>query len=124
MIMVQIGKNGLVYMPIICCLFIFILFFNIFGLLPYGYALTAHIIITFFFAFGFNLGLIFLGFYKYKLFFFKLFIPTGVTKFLIIFIFLIELISYFICTFFFFFFIIIVFFFFFIFFCFFFFFLI
>src|SRR5579885_673602 len=99
MIMVQIGKNGLVYMPIICCLFIFILFFNIFGLLPYGYALTAHIIITFFFAFGFNLGLIFLGFYKYKLFFFKLFIPTGVPKFLIIFIFLIELMSYLIRTF-------------------------
>src|SRR5579875_3404263 len=73
-----------------CC----VLFFNIFGLLPYGYALTAHIIITFFFAFGFNLGLIFLGFYKYKLFFFKLFIPTGVPKFLIFFFFLFDLISY------------------------------
>src|SRR5579885_1459016 len=63
-IFVKIWNNFFVYMPIICCLFIFILFFNIFGLLPYGYALTAHIIITFFFAFCFYLVLFFLGFYN------------------------------------------------------------
>lgn len=99
MVFVQIGKKGLVYMPFICSLFVFILFFNIYGLLPFGYSITAHIIITFFFSFGFNFGLIILGFYKHGIYFFKLFIPTGVPGFLIMFIFLVEIMSYLIRTF-------------------------
>jgi len=40
----QIGKAGYVYFPLIFCLFNFILFLNLFSLLPFGIALTSHII--------------------------------------------------------------------------------
>lgn len=43
----QIGKNGYVYFPLIFTLFMFILIMNLFSLLPFGLALTSHIIMIF-----------------------------------------------------------------------------
>lgn len=98
-IILQIGKDGLVYFPIIYSLFFFILCLNLFGMLPFGFTLTAHISLTFFFAFSFNFGFILLGIYKFGFNFLKLFLPSGTPKFLIGFIFCIELMSYLIRTF-------------------------
>lgn len=66
---------------------------------PFGFTLTAQISLTFFFAFSINLGLIILGFFKHGVNFFNLFITHGVSKFLMVFIFCIELMSYLIRTF-------------------------
>jgi len=66
---------------------------------PFGFTLTAHISLTFFFAFSVNLGLIILGVFKHGINFFNLFIAVGVSKVLMVFIFFIELISYLIRTF-------------------------
>jgi len=40
----QTGKEGLVYFPLVFSLFSFILFLNLFSLLPYGFAVTSHLI--------------------------------------------------------------------------------
>src|SRR5699024_10705006 len=43
----QIGIKGYAFMPYIFTLFIFILFSNLIGMMPFGVALTSHIIIIF-----------------------------------------------------------------------------
>jgi F0F1-type ATP synthase membrane subunit a len=43
----QVGKNGYIYLPLIFTLFNFILIMNLFSLLPFGMALTSHIIMIF-----------------------------------------------------------------------------
>ena len=40
----QIGKDGYIYFPFIFLLFNFILFCNLLSLIPFGIALTSHII--------------------------------------------------------------------------------
>jgi F-type H+-transporting ATPase subunit a len=40
----QLGKIGLVYFPFILALFLFILLLNLFSLLPFGFAVTSHLI--------------------------------------------------------------------------------
>jgi len=40
----QIGKDGYIYFPLIFTLFSFILLMNLFSLMPFGLALTSHII--------------------------------------------------------------------------------
>jgi F0F1-type ATP synthase membrane subunit a len=41
----QIGKEGYIYLPLICVLFNIILFLNYLSMIPFGIALTSHIII-------------------------------------------------------------------------------
>lgn len=91
----QAGRSGLIYFPILFVVFIFILFSNLLGLMPFGFTVTGHIIVTWTLAFSFNLAWLFLGFTINGLSFFKLFIPSGITfKPLLIIIFFIEVISY------------------------------
>jgi F-type H+-transporting ATPase subunit a len=40
----QLGSKGIIYFPFVFSLFIFILFLNLFSLLPYGFAVTSHFI--------------------------------------------------------------------------------
>jgi F-type H+-transporting ATPase subunit a len=40
----QIGKVGLIYFPFLFALFLFILVLNLFSLLPFGFAVTSHLI--------------------------------------------------------------------------------
>ena len=40
----QLGKKGLIYFPFFLALFSFILFLNLFSLLPFGYAVTSHFV--------------------------------------------------------------------------------
>lgn len=46
-IMGTAGKEGLKYFPHIFTLFMFILFCNVFGMIPYSFTVTSHIIVTF-----------------------------------------------------------------------------
>lgn len=91
----QVGNLGFVYFPFIITLFLFVLFSNIISLLPFGIALTSHIIIIFFLSFTLSLSVFLIGLVKHGIFFFKIFVPEA--PFFLLFILVpIEIFSYFI----------------------------
>jgi ATP synthase subunit 6 len=92
----QIGNKGYTYFPFIFTLFIFILFCNLLGMIPYSFTATSHIVITFSLSLAIFIGVTILGFAKHGLHFFYLFVPSGVPLFLLPLIVAIEFISY--CT--------------------------
>lgn len=71
------GKDAMQFFPIIFSLFIFILFCNLFGMIPYSYTVTSHIIVTFAFAIFVFLFVTCIGFYKHGLHFLHFFVPSG-----------------------------------------------
>lgn len=99
LILQQLSTKELKYLPIVFNLFLLVLVFNLFGMLPFGFTITAHLSVTFFLALSINLGLIFIGFYKHGFDFLQLFVPSGTPKFLLPLIVVIEVVSYLIRTF-------------------------
>jgi F-type H+-transporting ATPase subunit a len=89
----NIGHNGRRYVPFIFALFIFILFANILGLLPFAFAVTSHIWVTFAFAAFIFLLCLAIGFARHGLHFFELFVPPQTPIVLLPLIVLIELIA-------------------------------
>ena len=89
-------NHSLRFFPFLYTLFMLILFSNIFGLFPYAFTVTSHICVTFSLAFILFFGVTFFGLYYNYLTFFKFFIPAGVPSFLLAFLVLIEVTSYFI----------------------------
>lgn len=91
----QINTNkGQIYFPFIYTLFIFILVNNLIGMVPYSFASTSHLILTFSISFTVVLGATILGFQKHGLEFFSLFVPAGCPLGLLPLLVLIEFISY------------------------------
>jgi ATP synthase subunit 6 len=85
---------GLRYFPLVLFIFIFILCSNIIGLLPYGFTITGHVIVTFQIAFSVFIGITIIGFYNNQINFLNLFVPSGVPKALMPFLVIIEFVSY------------------------------
>lgn len=71
------GEEGTKYFPIIFAIFMFLLFCNLLGNIPYSFSVTSQIIVTFAFAAFAFLGITFIGFYKHGLHFFSFFLPKG-----------------------------------------------
>lgn len=94
----QTSGYGYQFFPMYFCVFLFILFSNLFGLLPFSFTATAHIAITFALALAFNLAFIVLGFYEHGFGFLRLFVPNGAPVFLLPLIVVIEIVSYLIRT--------------------------
>ncbi len=88
------GPKGKPYFPFIFSLFMFILFSNMLGMLPYSFTVTSHIIVTFALAATIFIGITIIGFIKHGLGYLKLFIPSGVPVVLLPLIIIIEIISY------------------------------
>ncbi|GGD18121.1 F0F1 ATP synthase subunit A [Pyruvatibacter mobilis] len=88
------GSEGQPFFPFVFSLFMFILFANMFGLLPYSFTVTSHIAITFAIALFVIVGITLIGLFKHGLGWFKLFVPSGVPVVLLPLISVIELISY------------------------------
>ena len=65
-----------------------------FGMLPYSFTVTSHIIVTFVLASFIFIGVTIIGFIKHGFGYLKLFIPGGVPIFLLPLIVVIEIISY------------------------------
>lgn len=65
------------YFPFIFSLFFFVLFSNFLGLLPFGFALTSHIIMIFLLSFTLGLAIFQIGFLIHGLHFLKLFSPEA-----------------------------------------------
>ena len=88
------GTAGMRYFPFIFTLFMFILFCNLLGLIPYNFTPTSHIIVTFVMAMVVFLGVTVIGFVRNGAGFLRLFVPSGVPIFLLPLIVIIEIISY------------------------------
>jgi F-type H+-transporting ATPase subunit a len=99
MIKQQAGKGGIFFLPLFLFTFFFIFFSNLFGLFPFGFTPTGHIVITFTLALAFNVAFLILGFQLNGLKFLKLFVPSGSPVWLLPLIVVIEVISYLIRTF-------------------------
>lgn len=77
MIRDNVGKAGMRYFPFIFSLFIFTLFGNVLGLIPYGFTFTSHIAVTFFMAAVVFLAVTLIGIWRHGFHFFSLFFPHG-----------------------------------------------
>jgi F-type H+-transporting ATPase subunit a len=77
MIQSTMGKEGLKFFPFIFTLFMFVLFSNFFGLIPYTFTVTSQIAVTFALASFVILMMIVVGFMKHGLGFFMLFVPKA-----------------------------------------------
>lgn len=90
-----LGDAGKPFLPLVFTLFVFILFCNMFGMLPYSFTVTSHIVVTFAMAMTVFLLVILVGLWKHGIGFLRLFVPSGVPIWLMPIIVPIEIISFF-----------------------------
>ena len=95
MVRQNIGSQGKNYFPFIFTIFMFVLFMNMLGMIPYGFTVTSHIAVTFALAMLIFIGVTVIGFVKHGLGFFGFFVPKGVPVFMLPLLVVIEVISYF-----------------------------
>ena len=92
----NVGSGGKIFFPFIFTLFLFILFGNILGMVPYNFTYTSHIIVTFGLAGFIFLAVTLIGLAKHGIGFLKFFVPSGVPYALLPILIPIEVISYFV----------------------------
>jgi F-type H+-transporting ATPase subunit a len=78
MIRDNVGSEGRKYFPFVFSLFMFILFANLIGLIPYAFTFTSHIAVTFTMALVVFLGVTVIAVARHGLHFFSFFLPSGV----------------------------------------------
>ena len=88
------GSKAKPYFAFIFSLFMFVLFCNMLGMIPYSFTVTSHIIVTFILAIFIFISVTIIGFIKHGLSYLKLFVPSGVPLILMPLIVVIEIISY------------------------------
>lgn len=69
------GTEGMRFFPFIFTLFTFVLFANLFGMIPYAFTVTSHIIVTFALAALVFALVLAVGFWRHGAKFFSLFVP-------------------------------------------------
>ena len=89
-----VGKEGKKYFPLVFSLFMFILFGNLFGMIPYSFTFTSHIIVTLALAMGVFIFVTILGFVKHGIKFFGFFVIPGLPFYMLPLLIPIEVISY------------------------------
>ena len=90
----NVGTHGQKYFPLVFSLFMFVLFCNMLGMMPYSFTVTSHIIVTFALAALVFIGVTIIGFATHGFGFFKFFVPSGVPVALLPLLVVIEVISY------------------------------
>lgn len=90
----QTSFSGFGYFPLVMSVFTFIFCCNFLGLIPFSFTSTAQIFLPFFLSISLNFGLIIIGLYKHQITFFRLFIPSGISVFLVPLVFVIEISTY------------------------------
>tara|TARA_E500000178_G_scaffold157527_1_gene157260 strand:+ start:136 stop:870 length:735 start_codon:yes stop_codon:yes gene_type:complete len=88
------GSKAKPYFPFIFSLFMFVLFCNMIGMLPYAFTVTSHIIVTLVMALFIFISVTIIGFIKHGLKYLNIFVPKGVPIVLLPLITIIEIISY------------------------------
>lgn len=89
-----VGDKGRPFFPLVFCLFMFVLFCNLLGMMPYGFTVTSHIAVTFGLAMLVFCSVIIIGFAKHGVKFLGLFVPHGVPGAIMPLIILLEVISF------------------------------
>lgn len=91
----NIGKEGQSYFPLIFTLFLFVLFCNLIGMIPFSFTVTSHIIVTFAMAMFIFVGVTLIAIFKHGLGkFLMFFLPQGTPWWMAPMMYLIELFSY------------------------------
>ncbi|HEX7777312.1 MAG TPA: F0F1 ATP synthase subunit A, partial [Parvibaculum sp.] len=90
----NVGDAGKRFFPFVFTLFMFVLFANMIGMLPYTFTVTSHIIVTFALASFIFIAVTILGFAVHGLHFLHFFVPKGVPVALLPLLVVIEVISY------------------------------
>jgi len=88
------GSKAKPYFAFIFSLFMFVLFCNMFGMIPYAFTVTSHIIVTFILASFIFIAVTIIGFMKHGFKYLSIFVPSGVPTVLLPLITVIEIISY------------------------------
>ncbi len=88
------GAEAMKFFPLVFSLFMFILVANLFGMFPYFFTVTSHLIVTVIMALIVFLTVVIYGFMKNGLKFFRLFVPSGIPWFIIWLVVPIEIISF------------------------------
>lgn len=88
------GTEGMRFFPLVFCLFTFVLFANLIGLIPGMFTVTSHIIVTFALAALVILTVIIYGLVRHGAHWFRLFAPSGVPGWLLPMIVVLEVISF------------------------------
>ena len=89
-----VGPAGRPYFPFIFTVFMFVLFGNMLGMVPYGFTFTSHIAVTFTMALVVFVGVTAIAIAKHKMHFFSFFMPPGVPLYMAPLLIPIEIISY------------------------------
>ena len=88
------GSTGMKFFPFVFSLFMFILVANMFGMFPYFFTVTSHVIITVALALLVFFTVLIVGFGKHGFGFLKLFVPSGVPMLIMPLVVAIEVISF------------------------------
>jgi F-type H+-transporting ATPase subunit a len=88
------GHGAQPYFPFVFTLFMFVLFANFLGLIPYSFSVTGQIIVTAALAATVFIGVTIIGFAKHGAHFLRFFVPEGVPLVLLFLLVPIELLSY------------------------------
>lgn len=88
------GSEGMKFFPLVFSLFLFILVANMFGMFPYFFTVTSHVVITVALALLVFGTVLIVGLAKHGLGFFKLFVPSGVPIAILPLVVAIEVISF------------------------------
>jgi|EndMetStandDraft_8_1072994.scaffolds.fasta_scaffold344661_2 F-type H+-transporting ATPase subunit a len=88
------GEEGMRFFPFVFSLFMFILFSNVIGIVPYTFTVTSHIIITAALALLVFFTVIIYGIWHNGLQFFKVFVPSGIPILMVPVIVIIEVLSF------------------------------
>ncbi|MGA2792502.1 MAG: F0F1 ATP synthase subunit A [Roseiarcus sp.] len=90
------GEHGMVFFPLVFCLFMFVLICNLVGLVPHAFTVTSHIVVTASLALLVFLTVVVVGIKENGLRFFKLFVPSGVPIYILPLVVAIEVFSFFV----------------------------
>ncbi len=88
------GTEGMKFFPLVFTIFMFVVFSNVIGIIPYTFTVTSQIVVTFALAALVILTVIIYGVMRHGTHFLHLFVPSGVAPALLPFIVLIEVISF------------------------------
>jgi F-type H+-transporting ATPase subunit a len=88
------GNEGMKFFPFVFTLFMFVLFANLIGLIPYSFTVTSQLVITVTLALLVFFIVVGYGFWRNGLHFLNLFVPKGVPKLILPAIVAIEILSF------------------------------
>jgi F-type H+-transporting ATPase subunit a len=88
------GTEGMKFFPFVFTIFMFVLFLNLIGLVPYTFSVTSQIVITASLAFMVFFTVVIYGFWKNGFKFLKLFVPSGIPIYILPLVTFIEVLSF------------------------------